>query len=162
MSDIIVKQLVAKDSERVVPIYLDAFHGMDEAEQIHLWVLCRIKAMPQVMCYGAWRGDELLGYIVWEEHGGFRKEAVLELEQIAVSARYRGQGIGAQLIVDSLGSMKAQLKERGAALKLIYLSTGTKNEAQRLYKKVLGAETVTVIPNLYRSDETVMIARFKK
>lgn len=154
-----IKQLRQADIDKVVLIYLGAFHGMTEREEIKHWMRCRLGAFPQVRCYGAWQNGELLGYIIWEEHGGFRADAVLELEQIAVLSQYRGQGIGTRLIQDSLEDVKAYLGERDATLKLIEITTGVENEAQRLYKKVLGAKPVATIPDLYRSDEVVMIAR---
>lgn len=155
-----IKHLGPADINEIVPIYLDAFHGMTKREEVKQWMGCRLGAFPQVRCYGIWRNGELLGYIVWEEHGGFRTKAVLELEQIAVKSQFRGQGIGTQLIVDSLIDIKACLKKRGATFKLIKIQTGIENGVQRLYKKALGAEFVATIPDLYRSDEQVMIARF--
>jgi hypothetical protein len=52
------------------------------------------------------------------------------------------------------------LGKRGGVLKLVEILTGTENKAQRLYAKTLGAESVAIIPDLYRSDERVMVARF--
>jgi len=114
-----IKRLGAADIDEIVPIYLDAFHGMTKREEVKQWMGCRLRAFPQVRCYGIWRNGDLLGYIVWEEHGGFRAKAVLELEQIAVLSQYRGQGTGTQLIVDSLIDIKACLRSEEPPLNLL-------------------------------------------
>ena len=84
---------------------------------------------------------------------------MLELEQIAVHPNFHGQGIGSLLIRDSLPLVKAQLAERGATLKHIIVTTRADNDAQRLYRKELGAEIEATITNLYSADEVFMIAR---
>ncbi|MDG6913393.1 MAG: GNAT family N-acetyltransferase, partial [Nitrososphaerota archaeon] len=64
------------------------------------------------------------GYILWSEKGGFREQAVLELEQIAVQKQVRGQGMGRELILRSLEEVEKRLHERGARLKLVEVTTG--------------------------------------
>jgi ribosomal protein S18 acetylase RimI-like enzyme len=39
------------------------------------------------------------------------------------------------------------------------VSTRTDNQAQKLYRKVLGAEVEATIKNLYSADEVYMVAR---
>lgn len=90
---------------------------------------------------------------------GFRPEAVIELEQLAVSPDYQGKGIGRRLITDSLPLMKQQAAEKQSVLKHILVTTRADNHAQELYKSTLGAEVEATISNLYSADEVLMIAR---
>ena len=96
------------------------------------------------------------------EKGGFRKESVWELEQIAVKRTFQAHGIGCQLIEKSFSEIKKYLKKRKSFLKVVEVTTGTDNQAQRLYKKTLGAEKKCIIKDLFRSDEAIMIARPSK
>jgi ribosomal protein S18 acetylase RimI-like enzyme len=107
------------------------------------------------------KDEEIMGYILWLEHGGFRKEAVWELEQIAIKKTFQGQGIGTKLIDKSFSHIKTHLEKRKSLLKAIKVTTGTQNQAQNLYKKILGVEAEAVIKDLFRGDEVIMIARFK-
>ena len=156
---VVVKVLERDDIDKVVPIYLEAFKDTTEADAAALWFSCNLGAYPQKICFGAWQGNILLGYIVWTERGGFRDEAVWELEQIAVEVNYRSQGIGTKLILDSLESIKSHITKRGATLKLIMVSTGVNNRALRLYERALGATKEAVIRDLYSGDELIMVTR---
>jgi ribosomal protein S18 acetylase RimI-like enzyme len=108
--------------------------------------------------------DKLVGYIRWVEHGGIRKDAVLELEQIGVSPEYRGLGIGTGLIDRSIEELSNELKRQGRRIKLVYVCTGDNNLAQKLYSKTLGAKPVATLPNFYEDseinvNEVIMLAR---
>ncbi|TES91865.1 MAG: GNAT family N-acetyltransferase [Desulfobacteraceae bacterium] len=154
-----VKQIKETEIDKLVPIYLDAFEGMRDQKLVKQWLRSNIRAFPQKMCFGIWRGDSLLGYIIWAEKGTFRPEAVWDLEQIAVLSKYRRQGIGTKLIRDSLSEIKVHLRKRGAELRLIKVTTGINNESARLYEKVLGAKKECVISDFYNGDEQILIAR---
>lgn len=107
-------------------------------------------------------GGNVIGYILWVQKSGFRREAVLELEQIAVHPEFQGLGIGETLIRNSLIEMEKHLHKRGARIKNILVTTRTDNTAQRLYRKTLDAEIEAVIKDLYSSDEVIMVARKDK
>ena len=124
------------------------------------WVSSNFAAFPRIMMYVARdEKDKVIGYVQWIHKSGFRKESVIELEQIAVMKKEQGMGIGSKLIDYSLGSIKGFLDDTGSTLKAILVSTRTDNEAQNLYRKSLGAEPVAVIKDLYSHDELIMIAR---
>lgn len=125
------------------------------------WTEASWKAAPRTSCFVLVDEKEQVGgYILWLEKGGFRKEAVLELEQIGVSNSLRGQGGGTLLIRKSLKELKERFAFQGRTIKLIEITTAADNEAQRLYESALGARRVTIIPNLFGGkDEVVMIAR---
>jgi len=144
----------------VVDIASECFSGLRNKEHAKEWILCNYKAMPRTRYFTAQKNGTIIGYALWMEIGGFRKEAVLELEQIAVSPEHRGGGAATILITDSLAEMQKIIESRGGRLKIVEITTGIENHAQKLYKKALGAKPEVVIKNLFRGDEVIMLARF--
>lgn len=123
------------------------------------WIECNFKAYPRIAYFVAEKDGELIGFIEWIQKSGFRKEAVLELEQLAVQPSFQGQGIGTALITESILHMGRLLKKRNARIKSIMVTTRTDNQAQGLYRKVLRAEPQAVIRDLYSADEVILLAR---
>ncbi len=158
--EVLIRRMREEDVKGMVQVYLDCFRGMRDPEVVETWIRCNIRAYPRMQYFVAEADGKVVGYILWVEKGGFRKEAVLELEQIGVLKEYRGKGIGSKLVLRSLEEMKKYLNERGSRLKLVEVTTGTENKAQRLYIKTLNAKPECVIRDLYRGDELIMIARF--
>jgi ribosomal protein S18 acetylase RimI-like enzyme len=148
-----------KDISKVVNVYLKCFRGMSKPAEVRKWIKLRHNSYPAGQFFVGALGSKIVGYILWIELGGFRKEAVIELDQIAVSPDYQGRGFGKTIIRESLKSVSSYLKKRGSTLKLVKVTTGTTNEAQKLYKNTLHAEPVAIIPDFFRSDEVIMIAR---
>lgn len=159
---ILIKRAEQNQVKGIAEITSQCFSGLKDLSMAQQWTNCNFQAYPRMQYFVAQEGDKILGYILWKEKGGFRKQAVIELEQIAVDLKYRGQGIGTKIIIESLIKIKDYLKIRGASLKLIEVTTGTTNQAQKLYQKTLGAKAETVIKDLFSGDEVIMIARFKK
>jgi ribosomal protein S18 acetylase RimI-like enzyme len=159
-----IKVVRAKKSDfkEIAKIATENFSGLREKKDAAKWVSCNFLAFPRMQYFIARNDKEIGGYILWLEKGGFRKESVFELEQIAVRKTFQGQGIGTKLIEQSLPEIKKYLKKRKAVLKAVEVTTGTENQAQNLYKKTLGAEPECVVKNLFRGDEVIMIARFKE
>lgn len=104
---------------------------------------------------------KIVGFIKWDDLGGFRKEAVVELEQIAVTKPLRNNGVGEKLIRGSFSEVMGYLQNAGRKLKLVKVTTGAEHllMSQGLYRKTLGAKPHCVIENYYRDDELVMLAR---
>ena len=123
------------------------------------WLECNLKAYPRFLSFVAEVNNQIVGYIIWAQKSGFRAEAVLELEQLAVSPQFQGQGIGRNLIEKSLPLVKEELAKKNSTLKHIMVTTRADNHAQELYKSTLGAEVEATISNLYSADEVLMIAR---
>jgi len=123
------------------------------------WLECNLNAYPRVMSFVAELEGAIVGYICWAQKSGFRPEAVVELEQMAVSPNFQRQGIARHLIADSLPQLKAQLALQGSVLRHIVVTTRADNDAQKLYRNALGAEVEATICNLYSADEVFMVAR---
>jgi len=137
-------------------------HSEQFARQRHSanWVSCNFSAFPRIMMFVARNEkDRVIGYIQWIQKSGFRQDAIIELEQIAVHQDYQGIGIGEKLIRESLSSVRAYLDDNHSKLKSILITTRADNKSQKLYKKTLDAKVVSVIKGLYSYDEVIMIVK---
>ena len=155
-SPVVVREMTEADIAAAAAIHQAAFNRqLDSAA----WVTCNFKAYPRILYFVAELNGAVVGFIEWIQKSGFRKEVVLELEQLAVRPDAQGQGVGTALIQESLGQVALMLKRRGACIKNIVVTTRTDNHAQRLYRKALGAAPEAVIKDLYSADEVIMVAR---
>lgn len=145
-----------EDIKIVAKIHAEQFPRQQQSEK---WVRCNFAAFPRIRIFVARdEKDKVIGYVQWIHKSGFRKESVIELEQIAVTQMQQGKGIGSKLINESLATIKNSLSDNGSILKSIIISTRTDNNAQSLYKKVLNAEEVATIRDLYSYDEVILRA----
>ncbi|WP_208596475.1 GNAT family N-acetyltransferase [Vreelandella zhanjiangensis] len=151
-----IRQMEATDLDEAAKVHSLAFPRQAHSYE---WLKCNFSASPRFLCFVAEVSGNVIGYIMWMQKSGFRSEAVLELEQLAVLPNRQGQGVGKQLIESSLPLVKEQLVTHGSTLKHILVTTRADNAAQRLYKSTLGAEVEATIRNLYSADEVLMIAR---
>ncbi len=151
-----IRRMKLADVSAVVKVHSQSFSRQLESEE---WISCNFKAYPRVRIYLAQVDEETVGYIQWIEKSGFRREVVLELEQIAVMPTWRNQGVGSSLISSSLSLIKKELVSRGSALKHVLVTTRTDNDAQKLYKETLKASVEATIPDLFSADEVIMISR---
>ncbi len=155
-----IREMVYEDISSIVDIYMQSFRGMREYSKAERWITVKFNSKPISIYYVALLDGKVIGYILWSEHGGFRDDAVIELEQIAVSKMHRCKGVASRLIVDSLRMLNRDyIASRGARIKLVMVTTAYTNNAKRLYEKVLNAKQVAVINDLYASDESILIAR---
>jgi len=145
-----------KDLSKASLVHKEAFVRQRYSSE---WLECNINAYPRMLSFIAEIDDSIVGYILWNQKSGFRPEAVVELEQIAVSASRHGQGIGRNLIEGTLPFVKYQLTKQGSVLKHVTVTTRADNYAQKLYRDALGAEVEATIANLYSEDEVFMVAR---
>lgn len=145
----------------IAEVATQAFSGLRPFHLARKWVRACYSASSRMEYWVAEVANppQLVGYILWIEKGGFRKEAVFELEQIAVRADFRGRGMGAKLIRTSLKGLESRLRRRGSALKLVEITTGSTQNALTFYRRVLGARPVAKIPSFFRGDEYILIAR---
>ncbi|HQK64004.1 MAG TPA: GNAT family N-acetyltransferase, partial [Candidatus Staskawiczbacteria bacterium] len=148
-----IKRANNYDLEKISQISSENFSGLRDIKDARQWVSCNFSAFPRMQYFVAEDSGVVTGYILWMEKGGFRKESVFELEQIAVDKNFQGQGVGTFLIEKSFSEIKNHLEERGAKIKSVEVTTGTDNRAQNLYKKTLGANPECVIKDFFRGDE---------
>jgi ribosomal protein S18 acetylase RimI-like enzyme len=151
-----IRSMAKQDLLHVAKVHEESF-----SRQLHSieWITCNFNAYPRIRFFVAEDEGIILGYAQWIEKSSFRKEVVLELEQIAVLTSKQKLGIGSLLISESLKMVKEELRQRDASIKHVLVSTRTDNEAQMLYKKVLNAQPEITIANLFSADEVLMIAR---
>lgn len=157
--EVCIEKLKREDIPYIAKIASIYFHGLKNYYDALKWIECNFNAFPRMQYFIAKFGNDIVGYILWMEKGGFRKEAVWELEQIAVLPEYRGKGIGEKMIKESFENIKKYTHARGSKIKLILITTSAENLAQKIYSKVLGAKVECIIKDLFRSDEVIMIAR---
>ncbi len=152
-----IRPLNHNDLEKAAQIHKAAFVRQTLSKE---WIETNSRAYPRVQYYVAENMEnEIVGYIQWVQKSGFRKEVVLELEQLAVLPKYHGKGIGTRLIEKSLPQINYQLASRGATIKHIIVTTRSDNHAQKIYQKTIGAKIEATIKNLYSADEVLMVAR---
>ena len=158
MDTVKVRAFKESDLAAVANVHALAFSRQHHSRS---WIECNARAYPRLRYFVACdeAADQICGFVVWGEKSGFRKEVVLELEQIAVLPDLQGKGIGETLIRESLPAVNDRIQERGARLKAVLVTTRVDNYAQRLYRKTLGAEVEAVISNLFSADEVFMVAR---
>lgn len=160
------------DLAEVVKIHRQAFsHDNRNEDEAREWILCNYMAYPRMQYFVAdlpvpyqnIRGP--IGYVLYMAKGGFaggnpEHRSVVELEQIGVRKDFQGMGVGTKLARESFKEIIRYFRSRGLSIKALEVTTGTSNEAQQLYRKVFGAEVAAIVPQLYREDEAVMLARF--
>ena len=156
-----VRSMRKEDLGVVVQIHRECF-PLDNStlEDARQWIGASWRATPRTAYFVLMNEEgQIGGYILWMEKGGFRKEAVLDLEQIGVTPLWRGQGGGHLLITESLKWLKDYLVLQERVLKLVTVTTSANNEAQSLYESALGAVVEATIFDLYVGNEVIMVAR---
>ena len=137
-------------------VHADAFTRQTQSQQ---WLECNLNAAPRFLCYVCEEQGKIIGYIIWAQKSGFRPEAVMEIEQLAVHPEHQCQGVGRRLINESLPLVRQALAEQDSVLKHVIVSTRADNHAQKLYRDTLDAEVEATLTNLYSADEVLMVAR---
>lgn len=156
MTPPLIRPFADADLDAAAEVHAQAFPRQQASRE---WLACNAGAFPRMQLFVAEEAGRVIGYALWTQKAGFRPEAVLELEHIAVAPAHQGRGVGEALIRQSLAAVAEQLAERGARLKRVLVTTRADNAAQRLYRRVLGAEVEATITGLYSADEVLMVAR---
>ena len=154
----IIRAMSKEDIKAVALVHTQAFSRQLGSTK---WITCNFNAYPRIMMFVAVNElNQIVGYIQWLQKSGFRKETVIELEQIAVLPVFHGKNIGTKLITQSLKFVKDYLNHQNSILKAVIVTTRSDNAAQHLYERTLGAKVSVIIKDLYSHDEIVMISRF--
>ncbi len=124
---ITIRPMKINDVETVSMIHTKSFTRQLASKK---WVICNLNAYPRIMMFVAINADDkVIGYIQWLQKSGFRKEAVIELEQIAVLPAMQGNKVGTTLITKSLALVKEYLIAQDAILKAIMVTTRSESTA---------------------------------
>jgi ribosomal protein S18 acetylase RimI-like enzyme len=154
---VIILHMHEDDIDAVAKVHAQQFPRQKDSIP---WISCNFAAFPRIMMFVARdEKDKVIGYIQWIQKSGFRKESVMELEQIAVLKNQQCKGVGRLLIEKSLEYIKDYLAGTQSSLKAILVSTRTDNSAKLLYEKTLNAKEIAVIKDLYSHDEVILMAR---
>lgn len=156
-----IQQAKKENLKKIALINLTCFHGSSNLKESQRWILCNFRAYPRFQYFVIKEKNKIVGYILWYFKGGWRKESVLELEQIAISPSFQNQGLGTHLIKKSLSQIIKNLKKKRKKLKTVLVTTGSKQKAKKIYEKALQAKPVAKIRKLFRGDETILIKRFR-
>lgn len=156
-----IKPAKSNDLNEIAKINLLCFHGCKNQNEAKKWTLCNFRAFPRFQYFVIKNKNKTLGYILWYFRGGWRKESILELEQIAIHPRHQRQGFGNKLIKESLKQFIKYLKKERRELKAVLITTGTEQGARKIYEKALGVKMVAKIKKLFRGDEIILARRYK-
>lgn len=155
-SRVLVRAMQSTDLSAAAEIHRQSFARQRLSRE---WITASFNAHPKTLAFVAELEGQVVAYVFWTQKSGFRPEAVLELEQIAVHPEFRARGVGRALIERSLPLAEAALAAQGSTLKHVMVTTRADNQAQSLYRQTLGVEVEAVIRNLYSADEVVMVGR---
>ncbi|MEH6567010.1 MAG: GNAT family N-acetyltransferase [Halopseudomonas sp.] len=134
-------------------------HAFGRAAQSPYWIEVTLEAFPRFLCFVAADAGQVLGYLIWSQKHGYRDEATVELDQIAVLPEHVGDEVARQLIEESMPHVSAQLASQGICVKHINVSLREDEHLHRPYQTALDVEVATAIAGLYRLDETLMAAK---
>jgi ribosomal protein S18 acetylase RimI-like enzyme len=153
--NIAIRPAHSADLEGIAAVHAKSFVRQSNSLE---WVAATARSYPRARYFVAEHDARVVGYVVWVEKSGFRAEAVVELEQIAVLPEFRDRGVGRALI-ESLMDVDEALRTRNAHIKAVLITTRLDNEAWRLYQTALGAEIQATVIDLYSADEVIMVAK---
>jgi len=156
-----VSRSTKNDLNAIAKINLACFHGCASSIEAKKWTLCNFRAFPRFQYFVIKNNNKTIGYILWYFKGGWRKDSVLELEQIAIHPQHQGRGFGSKLIKESLKQLIKYLKKEKRKLKAVLITTGTEQGARKIYEKALGAKMVAKIKKIFRGDEIILARRYK-
>jgi hypothetical protein len=86
-TSITIRSMKKEDILDVSKIHAEAFPRQNHSLE---WISSNFNAFPRIRNYLAETPHEIIGYVQWIEKSGFRKEVILELEQIAVLPSSQG------------------------------------------------------------------------
>ncbi len=151
----LIRRATPADIAPLAAIHREAFPRQRDSE---IWVAATLAAAPRMLAFVAEdESSHVVGYIFWAQKSGIRPSAVLELDQIAILAEFRGLGFAKHLIKESLSIVSSDLRGNHQTVKSVLVSTRADNHAQRLYAEVLGAKVVATIEDLYSATEVLML-----
>lgn len=151
-----VRRLEAADIPQAAEVHRLAFprqgHNLE-------WVKCCFASFPKSQCFVAEVEGKMVGLMICTEKSGFRKEAIIDVEQGCVLPEYQGKGIGTSLLMQALPMIAALISERGDVLTTLYGNTRADNALAVGISKTFGAEVVSRVSGIFPADEIFVVVR---
>ncbi|GAA6131495.1 GNAT family N-acetyltransferase [Halopseudomonas sabulinigri] len=151
-----IRYMKRNDLAGAVQVHQQAF---GRQAQSPYWIEVTLEAFPRFLCFVAEEGAQILGYLIWAQQRGYRDEASLELDQIAVLPEFLSEQVARRLIEESMPHVSAQLASQGICAKHINISLRDDEHLHRPYQAALDIEVTTAISELYRIDKVMMAAK---
>ncbi len=144
------------DIDSIASVYKACFPGELDHE---LWIRSSFNAYPRGVYYVATVDGRVCGYILWCVKNGFRRETIIELEQVGVHPDFAGQGLGRALIEESVKRFRQHLADLGHGIGAILVTTSEGNFAEGLYASTLGVSRAAAIADYGSGTELILYKR---
>ena len=152
-----IRKAQSQDIDDIASIYRDCF----PRELNHkLWIESSFKSYPRGVYYVIESEGVIVAYILWCVKNGFRKNTIVELEQIGVSPQNSGKGFGRQLIAQSFELFKEHVSSLGHTVGAVMVTTSEGNFAENLYTSTLDVTRAAVLKGYGSGNEVILYKRF--
>lgn len=150
-----IREIEDEDVNSVIEILRDEVYDGLSFKKMKEWFV-DIGNFPYAQHFVAEKEEEIVGIISWILRDRYGKQAALDIQWMAIDEDYQKQGIGRQLVLDTLESVVFNWNKRGIMVTAVRVETDEENEgAQHFYSKVLkeiGEITALIEPCVW--DET--------
>ncbi|PCK07044.1 MAG: GNAT family N-acetyltransferase [Alteromonadaceae bacterium] len=148
-----IRKADIEDIDNISVIYSACF----PKEQDHkLWIEASFNSFPRGVYYVIEHEGVISGYILWCVKNGFRKSTIIELEQIGVSPRCSGKGLGRKLIDQSFNLFKEHVVNLGYKVGAVMVTTSEGNYAENLYKSTLNVTRAATLTGYGSGNEIIL------
>ena len=121
-----------------------------------LWIESSFNSYPRGVYYVVEDEGLIVGYILWCVKNGFRKSTIVELEQIGISPKNAGKGVGRKLINKSFELFKGHVLALGHKVSAVMVTTSEGNYAENLYKSTLGVKRAATLVGYGSGNEIIL------
>lgn len=154
-----IRRATAQDVPLIAKLNRQGFSGNKPVGVAERWVCCHFAQGDQYHYFVSEQDGVVNGYVSYEVRGGFAREIpVIELEQMAVDANFRGQGIGTKLVEETLQTMKRWIHEQQPEAKqmrvVVWVLKGN-DKAQAIYTGIC-KDGIQGERSVYSTDEVML------
>ena len=125
-----------------------------------IWITSCFNSYPKSVYYVFIESNAIQGYILWSIKNGFRKNTIIELEQLGVHPEHAGKGIARKLISESFELFKLHVAGLGLDVGAIMVTTSEGNYAEKLYTSTLGVTRNGMIEGYGSGNELVLFKKY--